>query len=421
MPAFKAEPIRMDGFPKGVDNLRANYDLPQGVLRDGLNVDVLESGRVRMRRGITQAIADAGAHSVFSDGARMVYATPTALKIATPNLAVTTLLSSAFFATPLSYLSLHGEIYFSNEYIHGIVNALGTYEAWGVTPPAAAPALAATAGTRTVMVTCTFLIARRAIDGTTVYEESGAPLGRAVLCGDSPVISVTGIPQSPDPRYVATRLYVTGLNGTVFFQQADVPAGITSYVVGGNLALGDQLRTQFMQPPPLGQYIDYCDGRIVIAAGANVFPTQPMRYGLWDPSEDYLMYPERVTLLAAVENGIYTSADATYFEPGIGTVNVEHRLVAPYKAIEGGAVKVPNSKDVIWLSERGFMRGSPGGAAKNLTEEQLALTRYSRAALGVLEDDGHKAVIAITQGGTASPLVAPDYVNAEISRLAELE
>jgi hypothetical protein len=423
-PLRAEEPVRYDGFPLGMNNRRSDFDLQQGEdgapLRNAVNVDILASGRVRRRRGLTQRVADANAHSIFSDGVRMVWATPTALKLVGPNLVPTTLLTSVLLATPISYVPLHGEIYFSNERINGKITAANEYTPWGITPPSSAPTLAATAGDRFVQVTCTFVIGRPDAP-TSPGEESGAPLGVVVSCTDTPSIRVTNIPQSSDSRVRWTRIYVTALNGTVFYSEVDVPAGVTAVTLNGKFGLGQRLETQFMQPPPPGQLLTYSAGRLHIASGNNVFSTRPLRYGLYDPEEDFLMYPERVTLLKGVEDGVYLSVERTYFVPGVGTPGVKPVEVFDYRAIEGAACDVAGSSDVMWLSERGLIRAANGGAAKNLTEEQIAIETVSRACLGPLEYNGHKAVLAIAEEGKVSSFASTDFVAAEAARLANLE
>lgn len=399
-----------------MDNRRANYDISTRVLRDGVNVDILTTGRVRRRRGIRQVLEDAGAHSIFSDGSgRMIWATANKLQMTDSNVStITTLLTSTALALPLSYVALNGEIYFSNEYVNGKVNTANAYEPWGITPPSAAPSLSATAGERIVMVACTFVLASG--------EESGAPDARAVSCTDSPVIQVTSIPQSLDARVVATRLYVSPLNEDALYAEVDVPAGVTSYTLTGYFGRGEILKTHAMQPPPPGQLIEYSNGRIHIATGNIVFSTQPLRYGLCALDEDFLMFTERVTLLKAVDDGLYTSSDVTCFHPSAGTAVVQQRDVLPYRAIEGAAINLPTrGNDIMWLSERGFVRGSVGGSVQNLTESTIAMTRYERACMGLVEREGHKAVVAITQGGAANPLVHRDYTAAEVERRAEVE
>jgi hypothetical protein len=412
--------VNYDRFPKGVDNRRSDTDMQAGSLRLGSNVDILNSGRARRRRGISQAIAAEGAHSVAAFGSRMVFATATTLELVNASFTRRTLLTDARLAKPVSFAPMNGDIYFSNEDINGKVNAADAFEPWGITPPAIAPALAAPAGVRIVQVTCTFVVANP-LDATLAGEESGAPAASLVSCTDAPEILVTQIPQSADARVKWTRLYVTDLDGTVFYQQVDVPAGRTTYTIRSPLALGQQLLTQFMAPPPPGHALTACLGRIYIASGNLVIHTQPLRCGLMDPEADYFMYPERVRMVKAVQDGVFVGSRETHFLSGVGTDARSTPTVLPYGAIEGSAIDLPNSEDVMWLSERGFIRGSNGGGVKNLTEGQVAMSRYTRAAMGVMEYDGHKAVIAVTRGGDPNPAVAKDYVAAEAKRIAELE
>jgi hypothetical protein len=410
-----SESVQYSGWPQGMDNRRSDFDIPKPVLRNGVNVDILSSGRVRRRRGIAQAIADPGAHSVFSDGVRLVWATANKLKTAIPpNFTASVLLTDARLAGPLSYAVVNGEIYFSNELVNGKINAAGTYEAWGIIPPAFAPTLSATAGTRIVQVNCVFV--------TATGEESGAPaVASVVSCGDTPSILATNIPQSGDSRVVATRLYATTLDGTALYAEADIPVGVTSYTLTGFFGRGEMLKTQGMFPPPPGQLLDYYNGKIYIAADKVIWNTQPLRYGICDYEHDFLMYPARVTLLKSVTDGQYVSSDQTYFLPQIGTDAVENRDLLPYKAIEGAAMTLPDSKDVIWLSERGFVRGTAGGGMKNLTEGQIAVDRFTRACIGTIEREGHKAVVAIAKTGTVNPLTSSDYRAAEARRTAEVQ
>jgi hypothetical protein len=404
-----ADSVNHRGFPRGVNNLLADHDEGlRGALRYGVNVDILKSGLPRTRRGIRQAIADAGAHSLYSDGARMVWATANTLKLARANLSPITLRTDAKFAAPLSYTEINGEIYFTSQKINGKITAGDTYEPWGVTPPSTAPSLSAATGARFVQVTCAFV--------QSTGDVSGAPRGAVVACGDTPSIAVTGIPQSSDARVVATRLYVTDLDGKEFYKHADVPAGVTTFVVAGTLARGEKLKTQFMTCPPLGHLVDYESGRLHVAVDTLVIPTEALRYGLCR-LDNYAAFPERVTLLKAVEDGLYVSADETYFISGLGTPGVKQRTVLPFRAIAGAACNVPGSTDVMWLSERGFVRGGNGGAVRLLTDGTMAPELFASASMGVAELEGHKAAIAISRAeGARNPLVSEDFIAAEAAR-----
>jgi hypothetical protein len=123
-----------------MDNRQSQYDLPATVLRDAANVDVMKSGKLRRRRGISQAVASAGAHSAFADSNYMYWATATTLNRAGVNLSSSVLHTDVGFGLPVSYVSVNGDVFFSNENINGKVTASG-YEPWGVQAPTTAPTL----------------------------------------------------------------------------------------------------------------------------------------------------------------------------------------------------------------------------------------------------------------------------------------
>ena len=402
--------VEYKGWDAGVNNLAPDIDLPTDqygkiiALRDGVNVDILTSGDVRRRSGIRQVVPDANAHSVYANDNIMIWASPTALRVADANLTVRASLMSPKLAKPISYVTVNERTYFSNEDINGIINADGTYEPWGIIPPKAAPALSGAAGNRKYQLTCTFV--------TKTGEESGAPLGNTISCGDTPNISVSNIPQSSDPRVVATRLYVTNIDGTIFYRAADIPAGITSTALNGFFASGATLRTQFMVPPPPGQLLEYSNGVIYIASGQTVYHTAPLRYGAYKPDDNFYMYAERVTLVKAVPNGLYVGADLIYFLAGAATGDVTQAQVSLGRAVEGAHCELPNTEDVMFVTDRGFIRGSSGGQVTNLTEKQIALNFYARGALGYSESNGHKTVIGLFGESKPNPAIAKDFLNS---------
>lgn len=411
-----------------MDNRREEFDGVPDVARNVVNGDILTSGRVRMRFGPQQRIASAGAHSIASDGAKLYWATANALKTASPtNLIASTLLTDARLAKPLSWTTLNGLSYFSNEDVNGVINASGLYEPWGIVPPSAPPTVTGNGGSRFVMVTCAFVTAPKT--GESYGEESGAPIGAVASVSDTPVIAVTSIPQSTDARVVATRLYVTALDGSEFYREVDVPAGQTSITLQGYFGTGQEIRTQFMANPPPGQLLEPHHGSIYIAAGNTLWHTQDLRYNLYDDTARFFMFPERITMIKAVPHGesrsqrpgMFISADRTYFIAEIGTAEPEVKPVLEYKAIEGAAMHVPKSDDVLWLSERGVVQGKPGGVVENLTESQIAMDKYTRAAMGLHERDGHRALVVVGQASSATPLLSTDWTADEVERVAEVQ
>jgi hypothetical protein len=406
---------RLPGWPGGMDNRRDSYDLTFDYLRDAVNVDVMNSGKIRRRRGIAQAVASSGAHSVFSDGSFIYWATTNQLKRADKNMSTSTLHTDVGFVYPLSYVAVNGAVYFSNEILAGVVGVSG-YEPWGIQAPTAAPVLTAqTAGDIVIQVTATFV--------TSTGEESGAPLGKSVLVNDAQTILLSDIPVSSDARVTSVRIYTTTLDGDVFYQYADIPNGITSTTVQGPFGIGQALRTQFCDRPIPGQLIEFFNSHMFIATDNVLWYTKPYAFGLVDYRERYIQLPGRITLLKAVDDGLYLSAaGATYFLKDPCTPNMVLTPVLPYAAIEGAALTIPDKKEieVAWMSERGIVVGSTGGQVKNITEERIAVDTHTRGCLGVVEYNGDKRFIMISQDNRDSPLVSQDFVESRQKQFDEV-
>lgn len=397
----------IEGWPSGIDNRSSDADVPRSSLRDAVNCDILSSGKPRRRRGLRQVIADAGAHSVFATDLWMVWATATTLCICGPGLTKTVLLTDARLRYPLSFVEVNKKIYFSNEYINGTITQAGAYEPWGIVAPTTAPIISAPAGDRYIMATCTFVLASG--------EESGAPLGYKISCTDTPVITIAGIPQSSDARVAYTRVYLTALDGQEFYAAIDVPAGQVTASYSGYTDVGPMLSTQFCDAPPPGQLLSAKNGVIHIASGNNVFHTVPLYYGLCELDEGYFAFPSRVTMIAATDDGLFVSADQTYFIKSATTDLADLHPILPYKAIEGAFTDIPESNDVMWFSERGFVRGSPEGEMVNLTDAMIAVDKHTRGAMGIVEYNGHRAVVAIMRDClAANPLVSADFRAADV-------
>jgi hypothetical protein len=194
-------------------------------------------------------------------------------------------------------------------------------------------------------------------------------------------------------------------------QVIDLPNGVTSWALQGFFSYGMALKTQFMEPPPKGQLLEFHDGIIYIASGSVVYHTQPLRFNLYDPSTDYLMYAHRVTLLGSVSGGLYIGADSLRFISNTGTEDISQDTALPVKAVEGAKTSVPDSTDFIFMSDRGFARAKSGGQVDLLTEKNIAVDSYSRGAMGYTSVGGHKAVVAVFANPTANENVAEDFVN----------
>lgn len=406
--------MKLSGWPLGVNNVDADANIdvigPRGIiraLRDAVNVDIISDGKLRLRPGITQVKAEPTAHSLYSTSKFMVWVSGNELRVADRSLLTTTVLTDSRLARPISCVNVNGDIYFSNEDINGIIRSNGTYEPWGVAAPTTAPtAVSSSGGSNIYQVTCTFV--------TESGQESGAPLATTVTSGEIPSFTIYDVPQPTDTRVKYIRIYMTNIDGIELQQIIDLPVGVTTWGVYGFFAKGAALTTQFMEPPPCGQLLEVYNGIIYIASGNNVYHTQPLNYGLYDAENDFFMYSSRVTLIKAAIDGLYVGADQLYYLQASGTTNVSQVDVMPYKAVEAAVTSLPDTKDFIFMSDRGFVRVSAGGQVTNITEKNIAVDVYERGAMGYTSVGGHRAIIAMFKDPVANKTVADDF-KADIS------
>ena len=52
------DPVVIRGWPSGMDNIHADHELDAKTLRRAVNADVLDSGKIRRRKGFSPFLAD---------------------------------------------------------------------------------------------------------------------------------------------------------------------------------------------------------------------------------------------------------------------------------------------------------------------------------------------------------------------------
>lgn len=103
------------------------------------------------------------------------------------------------------------------------------------------------------------------------------------------------------------RVNWTELNGNAVFATSEAVYeidGSAVQIVSGldrdELDLDDEL-----VPLPGGQWVDYWNGRLIVARGASLLFSEPLRYGAHNPMTGYVRFSTRVEWVAPLEDGIY--------------------------------------------------------------------------------------------------------------------
>lgn len=405
------ESFKYNGFKDGMDNIQLDHALGKDTLRNAVNVDVLDTGKIRRRRGFTKKYAGVHLHSLRAFSTFAVFVENSTLKKISPNY-TTENLRGVGSNSHMGYTEINSELYFSNGVVSGRVQADGTVLELGVEDPSGQPTLTATTGGLAAgeyQVAVTFMTASGQESG------SSAP-AKITLATENSGIALSAIPQPVGAEATKINIYKSSAGGATLFLAASVAKGTTSAVLTSDRDAGRTLKTQLLKRMPAGDILEYYSGRLFSALGNLACYSEPLSYGLCNINNNFMLFSGPISVIKAVSDGLFIVADKTYFLPGAGSENGSLIVVAPYRAVKGTGINLPKSTDVAWLSERGPMVGSSGGAVKLLTEESMALTLGGTGAMMFREFNGGSHLVGTARNVDNSKLAAASFVDAEIVR-----
>lgn len=406
-------------FPRGVDQVSAETRLSPGTARRIVNLDVhqgavsaygqVTGGRLSRRSQVKQAIAGLRTHSLWAGDLTACYVAAGDLNQIGPNL-TPSLLRAGVGEQEMFYAELGGVTFFSNGAVAGtVVN--GVAAPWGLPVPSMnAPTALAFGGMAagTYMVSCTYHDASG--------QESGAAPARLV-----DVLAGGGISLPLTASTLTTRVYVSGANDENLYWAQDVAPGGTAAFLGAHTP-GKMLTTMHMEAPSGWTHLEGYKGRVYGVAGNALVATQALNYGLTRPSTDFILFQSAPVMVKAVNNGIYVGTQTeVVFLNGDDLKTFRFDPADSMPPIPGsgmfidGALFDASPASVVWLTRRGWVLGSDSGQVKRLTESQMALPDYDRAAGLYREHDGMRQVLTFVKGG-GEAAGASDSYSTEIVR-----
>lgn len=259
-------------------------------------------------------------------------------------------------------------------------------------------------------------------------EESGAPPATMVQVSEGQVIELT-LPSAPGIDHFS--IYCSDTDGDTLYWALDVANGISNAIIDGGRGWGNVLETQHLQPLPQGQLIRSYRGRVYVAAENVLAWSEPLRYGLYDPRNNWLELPAEITLLAPAEDGLYVGTRAqTLWLSGDDPkdhrlVTVDRRGVIPGSAVQAPPEVFPSDQEIArtgdqfpcWMDTDGVqVVGYPGGRIRRITASAHVDTDYRTAAAAYLEQRGINQLLTILKTSTSgtSSARASDRVTSRI-------
>lgn len=178
---------------------------------------------------------------------------------------------------------------------------------------------------------------------------------------------------------------------------------------------------------PAGSIVRYYGGRLFMAHGRQLVFSQPLRPGLYNPAEDYFLYPEEISVVEPVEDGVFVVADRTYFLRGREMDQLSQTDILPIGAVPGTGLPVDGKKfdlkepisteAAFWFSDRGAVLGAAGGRVVQLMENRAEPGEHESGTSYFIERDGSRMVGSVlSKPGPTSGFVATDSATAVIRR-----
>jgi len=406
---------KFEGWPDGENNILPGNELPVTALRRSVNYDITDTGDLLTRRGRTKIYSGTPMpRTLYSNGRRVLFVEGGSLWELINQFGTWTrmLVRLNVGSHPMAYVSVNNDIYWSNTIMTGILTDGGEDLPWGVTGPANQPTvLSGSSGGSLAagryQVAITFVSARG--------EESGTPTAAEVDVSAGGAIEVRDIPTPVDGSSI--NIYCSSPGGEGLYKVATVLPGTPIYRIAAvSNAQGRRLQTQFRMAPPAGSVLEYHEGRIYIADGNVVWITDPLRYGLVNAVSGFLLYPEPVTVMKSVSDGLYICSDQTYWVSGVGTDEFQQVPLLPYGGVAGTGINIPKSDNVAWFSKYGIVIAGLNAQLTNIQEDKSAIGEFENGAMIYREQRGLRQIVATLGSGTQSSYLAPDYVTLENAR-----
>jgi hypothetical protein len=377
----------------GIDHVSDDTGLPHGAVRDAVNVDIDRNGTLASRAGYSIVQPEDRAHSLWTSGTEATYCVVDGeLCWISYEGPMPTLDGGAIYTLaldePLSYQDVNGDVVCANraEILRvrdGAVVRLGVEDPSSVAVSEAAGVGGLDAGKYGVAISFLRGDEESALSGA-VWCDVAAGNGLSVALPQPNEADVTGI-----------RIYRTGANGDVLYRAVDAPLAISPYVVGAG-PLGRQADTRFLARMPGGHIIRNWRGRLLVARGRNLLFSEPFRYGLFNPSENFVQFPHRIRMVQPVENGVFVGTqDGVVFLSGQTPGSWEQRKTGGEAPVAGTGMEIETSilggdRDyggayaAAWLAGNGFVVGTSDGSLVQMQSKRIRLPDTSGAGAVVV-------------------------------------
>ena len=203
-------------------------------------------------------------------------------------------------------------------------------------------------------------------ENTKCYIELNDPIA---LTGS---ISLT-LPMCLDLGITQVAVYVTTRNGSELKKFGVYPISTVQVVIDQVDRLGRAAQFSHLSPMPSGKFMKYWQGRLLTANKNILRFSQALAYHLHDERHDFVMMPQRITFILPVDGGIWvgqvthvvfltgTSPTDMTFQPKTSHAPVPNSAIEIDAETAGSSIAQGGGKTALWLAENGYVIGTSSG------------------------------------------------------------
>ena len=367
--------VKAGNWPLGINNQSQPDRLPDGAVRNLVNLDASPGGTLELRAPYRRV--HAGALRACGAAGRKLITIGDTVAAYDPMTDSTQQLAGAVGPGAVACVGHNGELFISTPAETWRCDG-ARLQPWGVPEPAVSVSLIPGPLNGVVTVGVTALGAGG--------EESGVEPFVLTLSEQSIVIS------SNDSRTL--RLYVSPPNHETLYYQGDLRG---QHVVTEVRDDTDRLVTDGLRPFPACSMLASHHGVIVGALDRYVVMSEPMMPHLHDPIAGFFQYASPVNLLVATDGGVFIGTDdATYFLSGLET-DPSQLLALNVGAIAGTGVALPDGR-AAWFTRYGQAIGAADGSVALINSGKFSPDLAAQGAAGLIEHNGNQMLVTTMRG-----------------------
>lgn len=357
------------------DALQRGGDAPKLFVRDALNVDISDTGRIALRKGAVQ-VSELKFKNIWQSPLHKdVFATldNQLVKLNPQTWRYEALAEIGH--TQLCYEVINNLVYISSElglWVYDGKNARSLTIDTPATPMLNMLDSGGSLKSGTYSVAISWLRDQQESALSQIVSDQITLTLNTNL--DDPSFSSiqVNLPYCFDQSITHVRVYVSDRNGGELLRHSDYPISTTSITIS-SLDLGMAARFKGLSPMPTGRYMKYWQGRLITADKNILRFSEPLAYHLHDEKFGFVVMPQRITFVLPVDGGIWVGqVTHVVFLTGNKPQDMTFQAKTSHAPVPNSAIAIDNNdigsdisqggnNTALWLAENGYILGTSSG------------------------------------------------------------